>query len=627
VNPATMDQIPFAKVHFAKVHFAKRDLTINHRADGSIILQTKIPLGAYPQQLSDYLRRWARTDPDRKFLVERDPAGAWRSITYGEATSAADSISQALINLGICSAKNKTSPPVVTLGGNSIQMALLSLGAMQIGVPFAPISPSYSVMSKDFSKLKYIIDLIDPALVYVPEADPFKNALEAVMEPNVRLVSCDGAPGFIPFADLTKVTPGSEFTQAYNAVTGDSIAKYLFTSGSTGMPKAVITTQRMLSSNATAVCQLLPVLEDHPPIIVDWLPWNHVAAGNLNFNVILRCGGTYYLDNGQPKPGEFETTINNLKDIQPTYMQNVPLVYERLVPYLEENDEFARHLFGRMDFMLYAAAPMLAPVQQRLDAVSAKAVGKRIPFISSLGATETAPACIMCHWPSEVSGNLGLPMPGVDIKLVPNAGKMEMCVSGPNVTSGYLGNEQATKTAFDDEGFYCMGDAVKFVDSDKPEEGLQFDGRISENFKLTSGTWVQTGEVRIGAISAISPLGQDAAVTGDMRVEIGLLLFLNQAECVKAFDLSPNVTLAELAENSDLRAHLKEKFVAYNYEQKGSSRRIARLMIMTELPSVQNNEITDKGYLNQMATLTARQSLVEQLYDNNQNNPAVVVIS
>jgi feruloyl-CoA synthase len=218
-------------------------------------------------------------------------------------------------------------------------------------------------------------------------------------------------------------------------------------------------------------------------------------------------------------------------------------------------------------------------------------------------------------------------MPGVDIKLVPNAGKMEMCVSGPNVTSGYLGNEQATKTAFDDEGFYCMGDAVKFVDSDKPEEGLQFDGRISENFKLTSGTWVQTGEVRIGAISAISPLGQDAAVTGDMRVEIGLLLFLNQAECVKAFDLSPNVTLAELAENSDLRAHLKEKFVAYNYEQKGSSRRIARLMIMTELPSVQNNEITDKGYLNQMATLTARQSLVEQLYDNNQNNPAVVVIS
>jgi feruloyl-CoA synthase len=619
VEPVSLKEIPFAEVNFAA-----RDLLTEHRADGSIILKTNTPLGPYPQQLSDYLRHWSDNDPDRKFLVERDPAGAWRPISYGQAVAAADSISQALIDLGISSTKNNTSRPVVTLGGNSIEMGLLSLGAMQIGVPFAPISPSYSLMSEDFSKLKYIIDLIDPALVYVPEAAPFKNALENVMGPNVQLVSGDGAPGLLPFTDLTNKTPGAGFTQAYNTVTGDSIAKYLFTSGSTGMPKAVITTQRMLCSNATTVCQLLPVLEDHPPIIVDWLPWNHVAAGNLNFNVILRTGGTYYLDMGQPKPGEFETTINNLKDIQPTYMHNVPLVYERLAPYLEEDDEFARHLFGNMDFMLYAAAPMPAPVQQRLNAISAKAVGKRIPFISSLGSTETAPACIMCHWPSEAPGNLGLPMPGVDIKLVPNAGKLEMRVSGPNVTSCYLDNEQATKDAFDEDGFYCMGDAVKFVDPDNFEEGLQFDGRVSENFKLTSGTWVQTGEVRVGALTAISPLAQDAAVTGDMRDEIGLLLFLNQAECVKAFDLSAETTLAELAENSDLRARIKEKLIAHNREQKGSSRRITRLMIMTEPPSVQDNEITDKGYLNQMATLTARQALVERLYED---DPAVLVLS
>jgi len=619
-----LDNSALDQIAFTEVNFAARDLAAEQRSDGSIILKTNIPLGPYPQQLSDYLRLWSDSDPDRKFLVERDPAGAWQSISYGQAAAAANSISQALIDLGISSAKNNTSRPVVTLGGNSIEMGLLSLGAMQIGVPFAPISPSYSLMGGDFSKLKYILDLIDPALVYVPEAAPFKKALDHVLGPNVPIVSGDGAPGFLPFSEFTSKTPSPEFAQVYAEVNGDSIAKYLFTSGSTGMPKAVITTQRMLCSNATAVCQLLPVLDDHPPIIVDWLPWNHVAAGNLNFDVILRTGGTYYLDKGQPKPGEFETTINNLKDIQPTFMQNVPLVYERLAPYLEEDADFARHLFSKMDFMLYAAAPMPAPVQQRLDAVSAKAVGKRIPFISSLGATETAPACIMCHWPSEAPGNLGLPMPGTAIKLVPNSGKLEMRVKGPNVTSGYLGNEKASQAAFDEEGFYCMGDAVKFVDPDNFEEGLQFDGRISENFKLTSGTWVQTGEVRVGALTAISPLGQDAAVTGDMRTEIGLLLFLNQAECAKTFDLSPETTLAELAVNTDLRAHLKEKLTAYNHEQKGSSRRISRLMIMTEPPSVQDNEITDKGYLNQMATLTARQAMVERLYED---DPAVIVLS
>jgi feruloyl-CoA synthase len=619
VEPVSLKEIPFAEVNFAA-----RDLLTEHRADGSIILKTNIPLGPYPEQLSDYLRHWSDSDPDRKFLVERDPAGAWRPISYGQAVAAADSISQALIDLGLSSTKSNTSRPVVALGSNSIEMGLLALAAMQIGVPFAPISPSYSLMSGDFSKLKYIIDLINPALVYVPEAAPFKKALDHVLGPNVPIVSGDGAPGFLPFTEFTSKTPGPDFAQVYADVNGDSIAKYLFTSGSTGMPKAVITTQRMLCSNATAVCQLLPVLDDHPPIIVDWLPWNHVAAGNLNFNVILRSGGTYYLDMGQPKPGEFETTINNLKDIQPTFMQNVPLVYERLAPYLEEDDAFAKHLFSKMDFMLYAAAPMPAPVQQRLDAVSAKAVGKRIPFISSLGATETAPACIMCHWPSEAPGNLGLPMPGVDIKLVPNAGKLEMRVKGQNITNGYLGNEDATAAAFDEEGFYCMGDAVKFVDPDNFAEGLQFDGRVSENFKLTSGTWVQTGEVRVGALTAISPLAQDAAVTGDMRDQIGLLLFLNQVECAKAFNLSAEISLSELAENTDLRAHLTEKLAAHNRQQKGSSRRISRLMIMTEPPSVQDNEITDKGYLNQMATLTARQALVERLYED---DPAVLVLS
>jgi feruloyl-CoA synthase len=618
-------QSPADETPFADVHFAKRSLAIERSADGSLILKNLTPLASYPNQISDYLRHWAGTYPERIFLAEREPSGAWRSLTYGEAMAAANCVSQSLIDFNLSS-----DHPVMALGGNSIEMAILSLGTMQIGIPFAPVSPSYSLMSEDFGKLKYIFELIDPAILYVPEAAPFKNALAAILDENKTkrpiLISNIDEPGFLAFSELTNRSPGSEVEQAYAQVNGDSIAKYLFTSGSTGMPKAVITTQRMLCANATGVCQQLPVLEDHPPVVVDWMPWHHVAAGNLTFNVILRSGGTYYIDKGRPTLKEFDVTIQNLKSVQPTFFQNVPLVYERLAPYLEEDDKFAQHFFGKIDFMLYASAPMPAPVQQRLDRISTKAVGKRIPFISSLGATETAPACILCHWPSKAPGNLGLPMPGVDIKLVPISGKMEMRVKGPNVTPGYFGNADATKAAFDADGYYCMGDAVKFVDADQPSEGLQFDGRLVENFKLATGTWVQTGEIRTAVITTLSPLAQDAAITGEGNAELGLLLFLNRVECARAFDLSDDVTFEKLAQNEDLRNTLKDKLSKFNAQQKGSSRSIARLMIMTDRPSVENNEITDKGYLNQQATLTARKVLVEQLYQENDGDPAVIVV-
>jgi feruloyl-CoA synthase len=611
---------------FADVHFAKRSLAVERPADGSLILKNLTPLGPYPNQISDYLRHWAMIEPERVYLAEREPGGGWRTITYSEAMAAANCVSQSLIDF-----KLSSDHPVMALGGNSIEMAILSLGVMQIGIPFVPVSPSYSLLSEDFGKLKYIFDLIDPALIYVPDVAPFEKGLQAILagvkSKKPRMVSNNDEPEFMAFSELTNTSAGPEVEQAYAQVTGDSIAKYLFTSGSTGMPKAVITTQRMMCANATGVCQQLPVFSDHPPIIVDWMPWHHVAAGNLTFNVILRSGGTYYLDKGRPTPKEFDITIQNLKEIQPTFMQNVPLVYERLAHYLEEDEDFARHLFGKIDFMLYASAPMPAPVQERLDRLSSKAVGKRIPFISSLGATETAPACILCHWPSQAPGNLGLPMPGVEVKLVPSAEKMEMRVKGPNVTPGYLNNDLATKAAFDAEGFYCMGDAVKFVDEDQPSEGLQFDGRISENFKLTTGTWVQTGEIRTAVITALSPLAQDAAITGEGQAELGLLLFLNRAGCARAFGLAEDVTFEELAQNENLRDTLKEKLRKFNAEQKGSSRSIARLMVMTDRPSIENNEITDKGYLNQQATLSARKTLVDHLYAPPASDTVVIVIN
>jgi feruloyl-CoA synthase len=496
---------------------------------------------------------------------------------------------------------------------------------MQVGVPFVPVSPSYSLMSDDFGQLKHVFEITRPGLVYVPEAGPFSPALQAVESSGPILIAGAENGDLIPFGELKKATPGREFDRAYERVTGDTAAQYLFTSGSTGMPKAVILTQRMMCANATGICQLLPVLDEHPPIVVDWLPWHHVAGGNKNFNLILRCGGTLYVDGGRPQPGKFEETIRNLREIQPTFMHNVPLVYGMLVPYLEADDDFARHLFERMDFAFYAAAPMPFPLWERLDRVATRAIGKRVPFLSSLGSTETTPSCVLCHWASAVSGNLGLPLPAVEIKLAPTAGKLEMRVRGPNVTPGYFGNAEATKAAFDDEGFYRMGDAVRFVDEARPEEGLLFDGRIGENFKLQTGTWVQTGTVRTDALTAISPLAQDAAVTGEGRAELGLLLFLNRAECARALALDPDVSFEALAANAQLRGILRQRLDAYNRNNRGSSRRIPRFMIMTEPPSVSGHEITDKGYLNQRAVLDRRAELVEALYAAGPRNDVILL--
>ncbi len=602
-----MDQQSGGEAPYRDTALAEKSLLVERRGDGTVVLRSGHESWDYPVQLSEWLRHWADERPEQVFLAERDSESTWRTITWGEARAKADSVSRALLARGLGPGR-----PVMSLGGNSIDLALLKLGAMQAGIPIAPVSPSYSLLVEDYGRLQYIADLIKPGLIHVPEAGPFSKALAALNLVGVIRVSSSPDAGFEDFGSYLEPADSAGIADAYAGVNGDTVAKYLFTSGSTGLPKAAIVTQRMMCANVTGICQLLPVLDEHPPILMDWLPWNHVAGGNKNFNIILRCGGTMYIDDGRPQPGKFERTIGNLREIPPTFMHNVPLVFGLLAPYLEDDPEFAERLFSRMDFIFYAAAPMPEAVQARIDAAAEKAAGERIPFLSSLGSTETTPSCILCHWPSRVPGNLGLPLPDVTVKLAPTAGKLEMRVKGPNIISGYFGNPEATERAFDGEGFFRMGDAVKFADPDDPEQGLLFDGRVVENFKLATGTWVQTGEVRVAAVNALSPLVRDAAVAGEARDHIGLLLFLDGDGIERELGLAGDAEA--MARSDQLRNEIVTRLTAYNASAGGSSRRIARAMIMTEPPSIGGNEMTDKGYLNQRAVLDRRATLVDRLY-------------
>ncbi len=575
------------KVPFLELKVTERSLVVDRRPDGSILMRSGLAPAPYPDQLSEYLRKWAKEAPDRIFLAERDEADGWRELTYGQARRRADRVSQALLDRG-----HGADRPVASLGANGIDVALLKLACMQVGIPFMPISPSYSLISEDFDRLKYIFELTRPSLISVPDGTLFAKALGAVEFAKAEVIEGLG--------DLAAAEPGAAFRAAYDRVSPDSVAKILFTSGSTGRPKGVPTTQRMLCANIEATAQILPFLNERPPIMVDWMPWNHVAGGNVDFNLILRCGGTLYIDEGRPQPGRFEKTILNLREVQPTVFISIPLVYDMLVPYLEGDEEFCAHMLEKMEFLFYAAAPLPSSLWDRLEVLSVKARGRRLPFFSSLGSTETAPSSIFCNWPSQVSGNLGLPLPGVEIKLAPTAGKLELRVKGPNVLTGYYKNEEASLAAFDEEGFYCMGDALRLIDDDRPEEGLLFDGRISENFKLMSGTWVQTGTLRTDAITAMAPYVQDAAVAGDGRKEVALLVFLSQAGC-------------EIAAGA-LRERLRGCLATHNEMNRGSSRRIARALVMDLPPSASAGEINDKGYLNQRAVLDNHAGLVERLY-------------
>ena len=589
---------------------------------GGFILRSPMALKPCAATLCEHLDCWAGKAPDRPFLAQRDGAGGWRKISYSDALRQTRSVAQSLLDRAITADR-----PIMILSDNSIDHALLMLGGLYAGIPTAPISPPYALMSGDFGKLRQVFEVLKPSLIYVSDGARFAKALGALDLDRVEVVASanpDAGLRATPFATLCQRQPTPRVDDAVAALTPDTVAKILFTSGSTGMPKGVINTHRMLCSNQQALAQIWPFLEEKPPILVDWLPWSHTFGANHNFNLVLRNGGTLYIDGGKPMPGLIGTSIANLKDIAPTIYFNVPRGYDQLIPYLEADPAFRDHFFSRLDTLFYAAAGLPQNLWQRLETLSIEARGTKITMTSAWGSTETAPLATGVHFAIDRAGVIGLPVPGTELKLVPNAGKLEIRVRGPNVTPGYYKRPDLTREAFDEDGFLLTGDAVVLADPDDPARGIVFDGRVAEDFKLLSGSWVSAGNIRVAAISAADPMIQDAVVTGHDRDEVGLLIFANAAELARVAGIPAATPIGEFNVSKPVRDALNEAFSRYNNDYPASSRRIARMLIMAEPPSPDRNEITDKGYINQRAVLENRAGLIDKLYSN---HPDVIVVS
>jgi feruloyl-CoA synthase len=568
------------------LRLAPARMEVERRADGAILLRSPLAPRARARAVGEWLLHWAREAPERTFLAERQ-GDDWKKISYREALALVRRLGQGLLERGLDSSR-----PVAILSDNSLDHALLALGAMHVGVPVAPVSPAYSLMSKDFAKLRGIFELLRPGLVWTADPDKFAPALAAV------------AARATPVSDLLARSPGFEVDRAFERVGPDTVAKILFTSGSTGTPKGVINTHRMLTVNQEQYALVWPFLEDRPPVIVDWLPWNHTFGGNSNFFMMLRNGGTLWIDAGKPAPGLFETSVRNLKEIAPTIYFNVPRGFDLLLPHLEHDAALRANFFRNLDWMVYAGAALPQNLWERMQALATAERGAPLPLISAWGSTETAPLATCVHYQVERAGIIGLPVPGCELKLVPAAGKLEVRVKGPNVTPGYYGREDLTRAAFDEEGYYRIGDALKFADPARHESGLAFDGRIAEDFKLSTGTWVHVGATRVKLIAAGDPLIQDAVITGHGRDEVGALVFLNAA-AVKAKGL----------DDAQLREHLRAAMRRLAAESgPGSSTHPARALVAGEPLSIDANEITDKGYINQRAVLERRAGLVELLH-------------
>jgi feruloyl-CoA synthase len=593
--------------------FAKPQVTYDRRVDGTIVIRSARSLGPVPRSLGSLLERWAAAEPDRVFLAERDAAGGWRRITYEETARAANAIGQSLLDRRL-----GPSRPLMILAENGIDHALMALGAMHVGVPVVPVSTPYARLSQDFGKLRYIFGLVEPGSIYVDEADRYAKALETIGAARVEVVASRGGLGatkVTPFSTLTEVRPTLAVDAAFADVGPDTVAKILFTSGSTGQPKGVINTQRMMCANQESAAAAWLFLSRRPPVIVDWLPWNHTFGGNHNFNMVLRHGGTLYIDEGKPVPALIGRTVANLKDISPTVYFNVPRGYAALLDHLERDEQLQQKFFADLDLLFYAAAALPQSLWDRLEALAQKVCGRKVPFVSSWGLTETAPSVTMVHFSMDRPGNIGVPGPGMSVKLVPDGDKLEIRVKGPNVTPGYFKAPELTAEAFDAEGWLKTGDAVRFADPADPAAGLLFDGRTAENFKLTSGVWVNVGTLRTAVIAAGAPVIEDAVVTGHDYDEIGLLIFPSLAGlrglCPQ---MAPEAKLEDMVGQPAVRAALAEGLKRHNAASQGSSMRIARCLLMTEPPSIDANEITDKGYLNQRAVLARRAALVERLH-------------
>jgi len=594
------------------ISFGDPKVTVDCRADGTIYLKPHRPLIDYPVRLTDSLYHWAGVAPDRVFIAERDADSGWRKITYAEMVDQSRHIASSLLARNLSAER-----PIVILSGNSIDHALVSFGAMIAGVPFCPVSPAYSLISRDYGKLSYLMKLLTPGLIYVDDAEPFASALRANVPEEIEIAVSRGAlPGRAAtrLGELLATPLHRDLDAAHQAIGPDTIAKFLLTSGSTGNPKAVINTHRMLCANQVMIHETMAFLKEEPPVIVDWLPWNHTFGGNHNLGLVLLNGGSIYLDAGKPMPGGIEETVRNLREISPTVYFNVPKGFESLLPYLRDDAHLRYMFFRRLQAMFFSGAAMSPFVWNSLDELSGRETGFRVPVLTGLGSTETAPLSLSATPRTSRSGHIGLPAPGNEAKLAPVNGKLELRVRGPNITPGYWRQPELTAAAFDEEGFYKFGDAAKPAVAGDLTAGLDFDGRIAEDFKLASGTWVSVGPLRARFIAACAPLVRDVVIAGINRDEIAALVVLDLDGCRLINPALPSNDIAVCAADTQVRNVFRQRFAAFQSVATGSSTRVVRALLIDAPLSIDRGEVTDKGSINQRAVLDHRSHLVEALY-------------
>ncbi|WP_024672354.1 feruloyl-CoA synthase [Pseudomonas syringae] len=595
-----------------------REVAIGHPAievreeQGILHMRALEPLAEYPDRLLERLVHWANVRPQQTFIAARDSVGGWRKVSYADMLTDVRAIAQSLLDYGLSAEK-----PLALLSGNDIEHLQIALGAMYAGIPYCPVSPAYSVMSQDFAKLRHVCDVLQPGLIFVSDTAPFQRAIEAVIPADTPIIAVRGRLSGrqqVSFASLLEQPGGPEAEAAFQASGPDSIAKFLFTSGSTRLPKAVVTTQRMLCANQQMLLQTFPVFGTEPPVLVDWLPWNHTFGGSHNVGIVLYNGGTFYLDNGKPTVQGFAETLRNLKEISPTAYLTVPKGWEELVNALEQDGELRERFFLRMRLFFFAAAGLSQSVWDRLDRVAEQHCGERIRMMAGLGMTEAAPSCTFTTGPLSMAGYIGLPAPGCEVCLVPVDGKLEGRFRGPHIMPGYWRSPQQTAEVFDERGFYCSGDAIKLADPAAPELGLMFDGRLAEDFKLSSGVFVSVGPMRNRAVLEGSPYVQDVVIAAPDRECLGVLVFPRLHECRQLSGLGAQATDAEVLASVQVRQWFSDWLTRLNHGANGNASRLEWMVLLDEPASIDRGEITDKGSINQRAVLQARAAKVEALY-------------
>jgi len=579
------------------------------RHDGTILIRQAAAIAAYPRCMTERFLHWADLDPDRLWMAERGADGEWQRVTYGEGATAIRAIGSGLLARGL-----SVERPLLILSGNSLAHAMMALGAQHVGIPSAALSPAYALSGEDRSKLGEVIGQLTPGMVFADHAAKFLPAIDATLANDIPLVCLSGGGGgqreVIAFDTLCATPSTSAAESAYAAVGPDTVAKFLFTSGTTGSPKAVIQTQRMLCANQAMVQEAYGFLKDEPPVLVDWAPWNHTASGNKVFNMAIYNGGSYYIDDGRPTPADIGKTIRTLREVAPSWYFNVPIGYQFLLDVMESDDALADTFFSRLKMLMYAGAGMSQPVWDRLAAIAARKVPGGVPIVSGLGATETGPFALYYSDRKDGPGNIGVPAVGVTLKLVPQDDKLEARIKSPSVTPGYWRNAKLTAVAYDDEGFYKLGDALRYAVPGDPAEGFVFDGRLAENFKLATGTWVAVGSLRAGLVNAFGGLITEAVIAGEERDDLRALLVPNWARLREI--AGPDVP--DPLDAPAVRTALEQSLTAHARAATGSASRIVAALVLENPLSFDKGEVTDKGSVNQRAVLRERADLVAVLW-------------